>query len=324
MTDTGQDISRAAEILRQGGLVAIPTETVYGLAADALQPKAVARIFEVKNRPHFDPLIVHLYDRNGLEQYCKNIPPLFDKLYQKFCPGPLTFVLPRTPRIPDIVTSGQDTVAVRFPRQSLTRELLRVIDRPLAAPSANPFGYISPTRPRHVQEQLGDKIDYLLDGGSCRVGIESTIIDLSRREPAILRLGGISTEDIKLITGKVNLQLTARPGEETPGQISTHYAPHKPLILGEVDKELAQRDPKRCGLLSYRKTYREVPLPQQQVVSPLGDLAEAASYIFMALHRLDKMDIDVILAEEFPEEGLGRAINDRLRRAAARTGPAGK
>lgn len=295
----------------------IPTETVYGLAANAFDAAAVASIFEAKNRPHFDPLIVHLHDAGQLENLCTEIPSLFHQLYQAFSPGPITYILPKKESLPDLVTSGNPTVGIRFPRHPLTRELLLKSQLALAAPSANPFGYVSPTTAQHVNDQLGERLPYILDGGPCEVGIESTIIDLSEGAPKILRLGGLAQEEIEEITGPIEVQ-TSSSNPKAPGMLSSHYSPGKNLLIGNVEKLLPGLDPKKTAAITFKKTVVGLSPENQKVLSPKGDLKEAAANLFKALRELDRADVETILAEKFPETGLGRAINDRLGRAGAK------
>ncbi len=315
MAETGTDIQKAQALLRAGEVVAIPTETVYGLAANALNPSAVASIFEAKNRPHFDPLIVHLYDHDQLDELCTEVPDLFHKLYRAFSPGPITYILKKTEKIPDLVTSGNPTVGIRFPRHPLTRELLFESQLPLAAPSANPFGYVSPTTAQHVNDQLGEKIKYILDGGPCEVGIESTIIDLTSTTPVILRLGGLAKEEIEEVAGPVEVR-TSSSNPKAPGMLSSHYSPGKKLFLGDIKELLATHGTQRVATLTFTESPENIEASHSKVLSPAGDLKEAASNLFRCLRELDTEDVDVILAEQFPETGLGRAINDRLKRAA--------
>lgn len=314
MADIGKDINKAKELLQRGELVAIPTETVYGLAGNALNKDAVVKIFEAKSRPQFDPLIVHVPAISKAAQYVEHIPDTAIVLTKKFWPGPLTLVLKKRTIIPDLVTSGLESVGMRCPNHSLTRTLLNELDFPLAAPSANPFGYVSPTSPQHVNEQLGDKIQYILDGGVCSVGIESTIIGFEQEGPVIYRMGGLSLEDIEQTIGKVRVQTHSASNPKAPGQLKSHYAPSKPIILGVIE-DLLQNYPAHCtGMLTFQKDFHS---PNQIILSPSGSLEEAAKNLFSSLRELDKLEVDVILAELVPDKGIGKAINDRLRRAAA-------
>ncbi len=316
MAEIGKDINKAKALLEQGELVAIPTETVYGLAGNALDVNAVTKIFQVKDRPYFDPLIVHIADFASVELFVDEIPIAAKKLAEKFWPGPLTILLKRKSVIPDLVTAGLDTVGIRCPDHSLTNQLLQSLSFPLAAPSANPFGYISPTQPSHVNDQLGEKIKYILDGGECKVGIESTIIGFDQARPTIYRMGGLSIEEIESIIGKVEVQLHSTSNPKAPGQLKSHYAPTKQLILGKLDDLIKVYVNKEVGILSFQKEQKEIDHENQRILSPTGDLSIAAQNLFSSLRELDQLNIQIILAEEVPDFGLGRAINDRLRRAA--------
>lgn len=329
MAETGKDINKAKELLSRGELVAIPTETVYGLAANALNEEAVLKIFEVKRRPQFDPLIIHVPSLEKVALYAENIPPEAYALAEAFWPGPLTLVLRKKEIVPDLVTAGLPTVGIRCPDHPLTHGLLASLDFPLAAPSANPFGYISPTTAEHVQAQLGASIPYILDGGACPVGIESTIVGFDNGGGIVYRLGGLKLEDIETVIGKVALQIASSSDPKTPGQLQSHYAPKKRLRVGDVEQLLREYPAGKAGVLSFRKD-RHVAV--QYILSPSGDTAEAARHFFSALRILDAAPVEVILAEFVPDTGLGRAINDRLRRAAfsrqeddaeARRSPAG-
>ncbi len=311
------DVNEAATALRHGRLVAFATETVYGLGADALDPTAVARIFEAKQRPAFDPLIVHIADRASLSQLVSNIPTVAEKLMDRFWPGPLTLVLPKTDRVPDLVTSGLPSVGVRMPAHPQARQLIAAAGRPIAAPSANLFGRVSPTTAAHVAEQLGDRIDMILDGGPCSVGVESTVLDLSGDRPVLLRPGGLPLESMEEITGPIETAKTipagiAAPG---PGMLERHYAPGTPVILWRDGTPIPSG---RVGLLGCQLTGLTQQVTRSIDLSPTGDLVEAASRLFASLRELDTAGLDLILARPVPEAGLGRAINDRLRRAAAR------
>jgi L-threonylcarbamoyladenylate synthase len=313
MASIGTDTDRAAGLLQHDELVAIPTETVYGLAGNALSSTAVAKIFSVKDRPQFDPLIVHVSDLEKAKAYVSEIPAAAKKLADQFWPGPLTLLLKKKNLIPDLVTAGLDTVGIRCPDHSLTRQLLNLIPFPLAAPSANPFGYVSPTRPEHVNEQLGDKIPYILDGGPCPVGIESTIVGFENDRPVVYRLGGLSLEDIEQAVGAVTLMTHSTSNPKTPGQLLSHYAPHKKVLLGSIES-LLKTHGSGAGVLSFRKDFH---VKHQIILSPSGKPEEAAQNLFEALRAFDKLNVDVVLTELVPDQGLGRAINDRLRRAAA-------
>lgn len=313
---TGTDLHLAAKLLTEGKLVGIPTETVYGLAANALNADAVLNIFEAKNRPVFDPLILHVPSVEVARLHVTDFPEKALKLANAFWPGPLTLVLPRKHHIPDIVCSGLETVGVRMPNHPLTLELLRRLPFPLAAPSANPFGYISPTTAKHVEEQLGHLIPYTLDGGPCEVGIESTIVDFTGKTPLILRLGGLSIDQIEEEIGPVHLSVSQNANPKAPGQLDEHYSPAKPLFFGDIDKMLTQFQNRKIGILSYSKEYKGDGIVTQMILSESGDLHQAARRLFLCLRMLDHAQVDIILAEPAPTHGLGAAINDRLRRAS--------
>ena len=317
MAEIGQDIHKAKAILSRGGIVAIPTETVYGLAGNALNAEVVAHIFAAKERPEFDPLIVHTSAMDRAMALVKAFPERAKILAQRSWPGSLTLVLPKKAIIPHLVTSGLDTVAIRVPDHPLTLSLLQQLDFPLAAPSANPFGYISPTEAGHVEDQMGEKIAYILDGGPCKVGIESTIIGFDEELPVIYRLGGMSKEKIESIVGRVKVLPGSTSNPKAPGMLKRHYAPVKRVVLGDVASGIEKMRGQKMAVLSLKNRYREVPESSQVRLSETGDLEEAAGKLFGALRELDKLDIDIILAERMPDHGLGRAINDRLARAAA-------
>jgi L-threonylcarbamoyladenylate synthase len=325
----GTDIDRAAVILRSGGLVAFPTETVYGLGADALDPAAVARLFEAKRRPRFDPIIAHIAKVSWIERVVAQYPAAARLLAERFWPGPLTLVLPKTKRVPDLLTAGLPSVAVRVPDHSLALQLLRAVDRPLAAPSANLFGRLSPTCVEHVVDQFGGMVEYILDGGSCAVGIESTVIDFSKyaetgtaASPAgsramLLRPGGIAAEEIEALIGPLLRREASEHGAHSPatspGMLPKHYAPQTPLLVG-ADREASAG--RRAGLLAFKPENETAGFVAIEVLSVAGDLTEAAANFFAALRRLDALELDLIIARPFPDEGLGVALNDRLRRAA--------
>lgn len=317
MAEIGSNIEIAKQLLEQGELVAIPTETVYGLAGNALNEVAVLEIFKVKDRPQFDPLIVHVASLEKAKELVNDFPEKAERLAAQFWPGPLTLLLKKKPQIPDLVTSGLDTVGVRCPNHELTRSLLEHLPFPLAAPSANPFGYISPTRPEHVNEQLGDKIKYILDGGECVVGIESTIVGFEDDLPVVYRLGGLSIEQIESVVGKVRVQLNTSSNPKAPGQLKSHYAPKKKMMLGDLAELIRDYGTERVGVLTFQKQIPQVDFNNQLALSAEGNLEEAAQRLFASLRSLDKKDVDIILAEEVPDIGLGKAINDRLRRAVA-------
>ncbi len=317
-TQTGTDIHHAVDLLKAGELVAIPTETVYGLAANALNPDAVLKIYETKGRPAFNPLIVHVHDFGEFEKYASEVHPLIKTLAEKFSPGPLTYVLPKKSIVPDIVTGGGETVALRVPGHPLTLKLLSQLDFPLAAPSANPFGYISPVLAEHVAEQLDGKIPYILDGGHSMIGLESTVVTVENNKLVVLRIGGVPLEDLHEVAGELELRINLSSNPKSPGQLKSHYAPRIPLVFGDVSQLIQSHSGKKIALLVFSERNHSTNVVAQEVLSPARDIKEAARNLFAALRRLDKTNADVILAERFPEFGFGLAINDRLERAAVR------
>ncbi len=307
-------IERAAELIRAGGVVAFPTETVYGLGASAFDALAVARIFELKARPRFDPLIVHIAALTDVETLAASFPTAARKLAEQFWPGPLTLVLPKRTIVPDIVTAGLPSVGIRQPNHPVALALIRAAGVPIAAPSANLFGRTSPTTAAHVAEQFGEQLEMILDGGPCRVGVESTIVSFIEPTPVLLRPGGVPLEDIEAAIGPIAGQAYSGVSPLAPGQLPNHYAPRTPLrLLHETD---SQRPAGRIGLLSFRRPLNSAGLTAVEVLSVAGDLREAATNLFAAIRRLDAQRLDLIIAECVPEIGLGRAIMDRLQRAS--------
>jgi L-threonylcarbamoyladenylate synthase len=308
------DIDIATGYIREGKLVAFPTETVYGLGANALNPLAVAKIFELKERPSFDPLIVHIASVDDLSRLTVSKDERVLRLAEKFWPGPLTIVLPKSEVVPDIVTSGLDTVGIRMPNNPIALELIRKSGCPIAAPSANKFGRVSPTTAQHVRKQLPN-VDYILDGGKTQVGIESTIITLNEKGFEILRHGVITREDLERVVPFHSEKDTSN-SIVAPGMLKSHYSPNKPLFfLG--DNHLDGMDRSNAGLLSFNtkdtKGYRMV-IP----LSTSGDLREYAVNLFAAIHKMEESDVEYIVAEPVEEHGVGLAIMDRLRKAAFR------
>jgi len=308
----GNNVELATQLLISGGLVAIPTETVYGLAANALNEDAVLSIFKAKKRPLFDPLILHVPSIKAALNYCEELPNKAIEIANQFSPGPITFLLPRKNNVPDLITSGLPKVAIRIPDHPLTLQLLQQLNFPLAAPSANPFGYISPTSAMHVHQQLGDVVDYILDGGDCKVGIESTIIEFEQNKIIVHRLGGLSIEQLEFF-GEVELRINQSANPSAPGKLKSHYAPRKQLIIGDIDELIKKNSNKKIAILSFQKSYAENNL----VLSPSGDLTEASKNLFSFLRKLDDGNADLILTEKLPDTFLGKAINDRLKRASA-------
>lgn len=311
---SAESLDRAAAVLRAGGVVAFPTETVYGLGADAFDAAATARIFEIKGRPAFDPLIVHVLDEAMLQRVAADIPQAALGLMARFWPGPLTIVLDKRPEVPEIVTAGLPTVAVRMPAHPVARALLERAGRPLAAPSANPFGYLSPTRAEHVARMLGDRVDLIVDGGASGIGLESTIVRLSPR-PELLRRGAIDAPEIEAIVGPLyEPDPQAEVAPLAPGRLPQHYAPATPVRIVGFDAVPAAERAQAAAL-----AFREAPAgyAHVRVLSERGELREAAARFFEWLHELDAARPSRIDAEPLPEAGLGAAMMERLRRAAA-------
>ena len=311
------NINLAAKILKEDSIIGFPTETVYGLAGNIYSEKAIKKIFAIKNRPLNNPLIVHIKSIADLDTIAVDIPAMAIKLAEHFWPGPLTLLLKKNAAVPDLVTAGKPTVAVRIPNHSTAIALLNMLDFPLAAPSANPFGMISPTKAQHVAEYFKDEL-LVLDGGVCENGIESTIIGFNGDEVIVYRLGGVSIEEIESITGEVTLFNKNDNNPEAPGMLSKHYSPKTPLYLTEnLSDYLYQFRGKKIGLLLFSKAVSDVSHQYiQYILSENADLKEAASKLYDTLHQLDKMNLECIIAETFPKEGLGNVINDKLHRAS--------
>ena len=304
-------IGRAAELLRAGKLVAFPTETVYGLGGDATNDRAVAAIFAAKGRPRFNPLIVHVPDLAAAEAIAA-FGTRARQLAQRFWPGPLTLVLRRLPTsaVSLLACAGLDTVAVRVPAHPVAQALLRATSRPLAAPSANRSGHVSPTTADHVAAELGRRVALILDGGPCPVGLESTVLDMSGARPVLLRPGGVLLEELQAQLGSIGPAGADPSAPRSPGQLASHYAPHLPLRMNAIDARSGE------ALLAFGSTPR-AGFAEVLNLSPTGDLAEAAANLFAMLRRLDRPEFTGIAVMPIPEHGLGLAINDRLRRAAA-------
>ncbi|CAN5612649.1 L-threonylcarbamoyladenylate synthase [soil metagenome] len=316
-TITDTDLHLAANFLDNGELIAIPTETVYGLAGNALNDTTVMNIFRVKERPAFDPLIVHVADADEVMHYVVDIPLRAQQLMEAFWPGPLTIVLKKKSIIPDLVTSGLDTVGMRMPSHPLTLELLNHLKFPLAAPSANPFGYISPTSAKHVMDQLSGKIPYILDGGDCSVGLESTIVGFEEDRCVVYRLGGLTLEAIRKVVPELEIQVNISSDPKAPGMLKSHYAPRKQLLFGDFNTMKHHLRAKRCAVLSFAENAEvRANAVVFKMLSPENNIDEAARNLFAALRELDNADVDLIIAEPVPDFGLGKAINDRLKRAA--------
>lgn len=316
MIEISTDINKAKKILENNELVAIPTETVYGLAGNIYNESAIRKIFETKKRPFFNPLIVHIHDKKQLQEIAIEIPEKAQLLANTFWPGSLTLVLKKKSNIPDIITAGKDTVAVRVPNHKLTLDLLKSLQFPLAAPSANPFGSISPTTAQHVADYFQNNLQMVLDGGNCQNGIESTIIGFENGDPILYRLGSISIEEIEAIVGYIKIENNNEKSPNAPGMLSRHYAPKtKTVLVNDVENELLLHHNKKIGVLTFQNTITNQTIASIEILSKKGDMKEAMSNLYAAMHRLDKQNLDLINAEKFPENDFGKSINDRLQRA---------
>lgn len=323
--ERGTDLARAAAVLEGGGLIAFPTETVYGLGADAARDSAVAKIFAAKGRPRAHPLIVHVADADQLDGWAREIPDVARQLAAAAWPGPLTMILRRGPRVADATTGGADTVGLRVPAHPMALALLRQFGGGVAAPSANRFGRVSPTTAEHVVADLGDAVDYVLDGGPCAVGVESTIVDLSRGRPVLLRPGGLARAAIEAITGP--LASADREAPAAPGTLASHYAPRAALIAVEIDDvpaaiASAPRGAK-VGVLAPSSAFARWPAMRATAFALPDDVDGMARGLYAALRALDDADMEFVVAALPPAAGLGEAVGDRLRRAASPR-PSGK
>jgi L-threonylcarbamoyladenylate synthase len=315
-----KDIVKAKEILQLNGIIAIPTETVYGLAGNAYSDEAIKKIFALKNRPLHNPLIVHLKSVSSINEVAKEIPENAIMLANKFWPGPLTLILKKQDHISDLITAGKNTVALRVPNHPIALILLNQLDFPLAAPSANPFGSISPTSAEHVLHYFGQDIELILDGGECEKGLESTIIGFENNKPVLYRHGSIPIEEIEKVTGKLNVITNNDISPNAPGMLSRHYAPKTDTYLTNDVTELLQNyKEKNVGLLLFKNSIHNNNnssiIIHEEILSKSGDYTEAAKNLYAAMHRLDELNLDLIIAERLPDEGLGKAINDKLERA---------
>lgn len=309
------DINQGARIINEGGLVAFPTETVYGLGADALNPKAVAKIFEAKQRPFFDPLIVHIADEAMLDVLVADVPPVAQRLIKAHWPGPLTLIFKKKPVVPELVTAGFETVAVRMPDHPLALALIKEARCPIAAPSANPFGQLSPTRAAHVKKSLGDKLGLIIDGGPCSRGLESSIVDVTVSPPRLLRAGALTAEIIRELVPELAVPATNKE-QITPGSLPYHYAPRTRMVLLETGEAFPMPDGK-SGYLTFGPLDVSVKDASHALsLSLKSDLVEAAANLFDCLHRLDEAGLAVIYVKPLPLDGLGLAIMDRLVKAA--------
>jgi L-threonylcarbamoyladenylate synthase len=311
-------VSEAARLLKEGEVVAIPTETVYGLAGNAFEPKALAKIFAAKERPTFDPLIVHIADIAQLSDIAKDIPDSAYKLAEAYWPGPMTIILPKKDCIPDLCTSALPSVAVRFPSHPIAQSIIKESGLPLAAPSANLFKHVSPTTAEHVAAQLADRIAGIVDGGPCSVGVESSIISLTGEKPTVLRPGAITPEMFAKVLGDVAIkESTSKPGQPmlAPGQCDTHYRPQVPLYYGEIPAGYTL--PEHTVRIAFGT--QAGPIPATVNLSATGDMVEATSKLYAFMHDLDKTEYDLILVDPIPNKGVGMALNDRLKRASIKS-----
>ena len=316
MTLVSKDILKAAEILSRDELVAIPTETVYGLAANIYSDSAIKKIFELKKRPFFNPLIVHIHSMEQVMELAVDFPEKAQLLAKAFWPGSLTLILKKQAAVPDLITAGSSTVGIRMPHHDLTLKLLKSLPFPVAAPSANPFTHISPTTAQHVKNYFDGALEMVLDGGDCKNGIESTIVGFENKEAVVYRLGSISLEDIRAVVGNVTLKNNKEKAPNAPGMLEKHYAPQtKTYLVENIANFIAQHPDQKIGLLLHIKEPKELEVVKTIYLTETGDLKEAASKLYSAMHELDKLDLDLIVAQRLPDTGLGKSINDRLERA---------
>jgi L-threonylcarbamoyladenylate synthase len=315
-TEIGQDIQQAISLLKRGEIIGIPTETVYGLAADATNEDAVLKIFEAKGRPTSNPLILHFASIDSIFPYVAEFPDALLKLASHYCPGPITFILPKSSLVPTLITAGQETVAVRVPEHEMTLALLRSIDFPIAAPSANRYGGISPTTAEHVKRQLDERIPYILDGGACQTGLESTIVGLADGKVIVYRLGGIPLEALSESLGYVpEVKNELHHGVRTSGMVKYHYATETPLyFMAAEQNDYTDSD----GFILFSKKNHVEKSTQHFYLSEDGHMNEAAKNLYAALHDMDQKGFQRIFIEAFPSDGLGKTMNDRLKRATAK------
>ncbi|MCF8449982.1 MAG: threonylcarbamoyl-AMP synthase [Taibaiella sp.] len=315
-TEIGKDISRAKQLLDNEEIVAIPTETVYGLAANAFSEIAINKVYKAKNRPSSNPLIVHVGNKEAIYELASEVNIKAELLIEKFMPGPLTILLPKSQLVPEIVTSGLPHIAIRMPAHTVALELLNSLNYPLAAPSANPFGYISPTTANHVFCQMKSKIPYILDGGHCKAGIESTIIGFKNNIPVLHRMGSITVEEIEQIVGEVVLN-SEHKVTMAPGNLEKHYSPRTPVILSiDLSEIIDKFSDKYIGLITYDSYCPDLPEVQQIMLGKSTNLYEIAHNLYAAMHKMDLSGFDFIVIKKLPDEGIGKSINDRLNRAS--------
>lgn len=316
MQYNSEHLAHALSELKKNKVVAIPTETVYGLAANIFSDDALLKVFELKKRPLYNPLIVHLKSINDLNSVACDIPKKALELAKAFWPGPLTLVLKKQDSISDVITAGKDTVAVRVPNHPLALALLEQLDFPLAAPSANPFGSISPTTAAHVSQYFDEKDVFVLDGGPCAKGIESTIVGFEGEQPVLYRAGSTTQSAIEAIVGPLKIFTTDDVAPLAPGMLSKHYAPStKSLLTENIQATLSEITAQKVGVIAFSKAVVHPSVVHQVVLSVQENLEEVASNLYAAMHELDAQAVDIILIEKVPNEGLGIAINDKLKRA---------
>ena len=316
MIKVGKSIYESVKNLIKGEIVCIPTETVYGLGVNALDQKAVDKVFKLKKRPYFDPLICHTNSIEKVKMFVKNFPRKAEILAKKFWPGPLTILLEKKNIVPDITTSKLKKVGFRIPDNKLTLSILEKIDFPIAAPSANPFGYISPTLPKHILDMFKNDISYVLDDGGCNIGIESTIVGFEDKKTLVYRVGGITIEKLESIIGKVEIFKRNIELPISSGMLKNHYSPKKDLIVGEIESLIKKYINKKIGILSFNKYYKGIDLKNQIILSKNLNLEQASRNLYKSLHLLDNMNIDIILTSLLPNHGIGKSINDRIIKAS--------
>lgn len=311
-----KEIDLAAAFLNQEEVIGFPTETVYGLAGNIFSEVAIRKIFSIKQRPFFNPLIVHIKDKSVLHQFVAELPPKALLLADAFWPGPLTLLLKKKSAVSDLITAGKETVAVRVPDHPVALALLRKLDFPLAAPSANPFGSISPTKAIHVEQYFNGKIPMVLDGGDCKSGIESTIVGFDNEEVVVYRLGAVSLDRIESVVGPVKIYIKNEVNPQAPGMLERHYAPRtRSILVDDAASEIEKYPSMKIGCLLFSASVANIPIDHQRVLSVAGNLDEAAANVYNALHELDAQNLDLIIMERMPDKGIGRSINDRLERA---------
>jgi len=310
-----QDIDFAVDLLLKGEVIGFPTETVYGLAGNALDEKVVAKIFEIKGRPFYNPLIIHTFSFENVGLFAKSIPENAKKLAAAFVPGALTFILPKQSIVPEVVTAKLPTVAIRIPAHPIALELLGRLPFPLAAPSANPFGYISPTTAQHVEEQLGNRLRLILNGGPCAIGLESTIVGFEDERVVVYRQGAITIEQLKTVVKDIVVQDVVITKPLSAGMLPKHYSPQTPFCITKLDIILQTFQTEEVAILSFEKKQPSIPSKNQFILSEKGDLNEAAQRLYQGLRWLDAKKLKIILGEWLPDKEIGWAINDKLKRA---------